>query len=727
MNKSDSERIKAVMEDEEYKEVFSLKDANFVIINSCSVRQAAIDRVYGRINQLKKQSPEKKIIITGCLLEKDKKKLKDRVDLIFNINNLWDLPNLLNGIIGKRKPTKSYFKIEPKFLNLPVTEIPIMTGCNNFCSYCVVPFVRGREISRPMEEIINEVKKALEMGAKEIWLLGQNVNSYDYLKNSKKIKFPDLLRAVNEIQGDFWIRFTSSHPKDFSDDLIEAMAESKKYKPYLNLPAQSGDNTILKKMNRPYDINQYKKIIKKVRKQIPDIAISTDVIVGFPGETERQFNNTKKLFQEIEFDMAYISKYSPRFGTASFKIKDSISMLQKNQRKKILNSLLQKTSLKQNQKFFGKRVKVLVYKQIKKELIGKSEHYKTVKVVLPSKTKENFEGKFIYAKITKIFPWGLKGELINNKLVVILGPTASGKTNMSLKLAKDFNGEIVSADSRQIYKEMIIGTASPFQQSQKSKVKRQKCKSKGKSFEGIFVKGILHYLLHVIDLKKDFNVAIFKKLAVVKIEEIQEKKKTPFLVGGTGLYISAITNNLEFSGIKADKKLRKELEVKNIKELFNIYKKLDPDGAKVIQKDNKRRLVRAIEVSMLSNKTFSEKQTRGEQVFDILQIGIDIDREKIKKAIYKRVDEMFKMGLEKEVRKLVKKYKWENTNLQTIGYQEWKDYFDKKISKEELRQIIKNHTWQYARRQTTWFKRDSRIQWVKNYSQAKKLIQKFLV
>ncbi|MDP2820781.1 MAG: tRNA (adenosine(37)-N6)-dimethylallyltransferase MiaA, partial [bacterium] len=473
-----------------------------------------------------------------------------------------------------------------------------------------------------------------------------------------------------------------------------------------------GDNAILKKMNRPYKISDYKKIIKKVRAKMPDIAISTDIIVGFPGETEKQFKNTEKIFKEIEYNMAYISEYSPRSGTAAFKFKDDVSSREKARRRKILENLLIKSALKKNKNLLNKKTKVLIYEQNRTELIGKSEHYKTVKIVLPEKTKENFVGKFIDAKILKVFPWGLKGELINNKLVVILGTTAAGKTDLAIKLAKDFNGEIVSADSRQIYKELDIGTAKPKYRKNKK--------------QEILIGNIVHHFIDFIDLKKDFNVALYKKLAIEKIKEIQEKGKIPFLVGGTGLYISAIVDNLEFPKIIPDKKLRKKLEKKSVKELFKMYKKLDPQGAKTIEKGNKRRLVRAIEVSMLSDSVFSQIKSKGTPIFDILEIGIDIDKYKLRKAIYKRVVQMFESGLEKEVRKLAKKYGWENVNLQTIGYQEWKDYFDGKISKEELQQIIKNHTWQYARRQITWFKRDERINWIKNYSEAQKLFKNFL-
>ena len=205
--------------------------------------------------------------------------------------------------------------------------IPVSYGCDNFCTYCIVPLARGREISRTVIDIESDVKKAITNGAKEIWLLGQTVNSY---KNGD-VKFHDLLRLVNKIDGDFWIRFTSPHPKDFSDDLIKAMADCEKFAPYINLPVQSGNNTVLKRMGRPYTVGYYKKLVSKIRKAMPDIAISTDIIVGFPGETRKQFEDTVKLFEEIKFDMAFISEYSPRPKTAAAKLfKDNISSKEKS-------------------------------------------------------------------------------------------------------------------------------------------------------------------------------------------------------------------------------------------------------------------------------------------------------------------------------------------------------------------------------------------------------------
>lgn len=330
---------------------------------------------------------------------------------------------------------------------------------------------------------------------------------------------------------------------------------------------------------------------------------------------------------------------------------------------------------------------------------------------------------------------------INNKLIVILGPTGSGKTELAIKLAKKFSCEIVSADSRQIYKGMIIGTASPCQKTQSSKFKAQNHNSKlkinkNKKLNSIIINEIPHYLLHIVKPNQKFNVTIYKKLAIKAIKDIQKKEKIPFLVGGTGLYIKAVVDNIEFPKIKPQKKLRKELENKTTEQLFKIYKKLDPKGAEFIDKQNKRRLIRAIEVCKATKKPFWEQRKKGNPIFDVLQIGIKLPKEKLKKKIEKRVEKMFKIGLEKEVKKLIKKYGWKTWPMQTISYQEWQSYFNKpphlsigsggkEITKKELQQIIALHTCQFAKRQMTWFKSDPRINWIKNEKQAEKLIKKF--
>jgi len=290
------------------------------------------------------------------------------------------------------------------------------------------------------------------------------------------------------------------------------------------------------------------------------------------------------------------------------------------------------------------------------------------------------------------------------KLIVILGPTASGKTELGIKLAKKFKGEVVSADSRQIYKEMNIGTGKPTKKE---------------------MKGIPHHLIDTIKLDKNFNVVLYKKLAIKKIKDIQKRKKLPFLVGGTGLYISSVVDNVDFPQIPAQKKQRKEMEKKTEKELFGIYKKLDSEGSRLIEKKNRRRLIRAIEVCKVTGEPFWKQRKKRKKLFDILEIGIKLEKTKSKARINKRIESMTKAGLEKEVKKLLKKYGW-IPSMQTIGYQEWKDYFEEKASKEEIKKLIELHTNQFVKRQMTWFKRNKNICWIKNQKEAEKLIREFL-
>ncbi len=312
---------------------------------------------------------------------------------------------------------------------------------------------------------------------------------------------------------------------------------------------------------------------------------------------------------------------------------------------------------------------------------------------------------------------------INNKIVVILGPTASGKSGLALKLAKKFNGEIVCADSRQVYDEMAIGTASPFQ------MKNHKEKSKK-------IDGIEHHLFNIIKPNKKFSVGQYQKLAIKTIKNIQKRGKIPFLVGGTGLYIKSIVDNLQFPKLKPSPKLRKELEQKTALQLFAIYKELDKKGAKQIDKNNKRRLTRAIEVCRVTGKPFWEQRQKQTPLFDVLQIGLDVPKPELEKRITKRTKKMLKAGLEKEVKKLVKKYGWTLVLQNTIGYSEWQlpGNFQKggyrvtsysTIQKAQINQLISLHTVQYAKRQMTWFKKNERILWVKNYQESARKISRF--
>jgi len=417
MNKSDSERIASVLEGIGYQPAPEISGADLIVVNMCSVRQSAVDRVYGlapKLKKLKTKNSKLKTVLTGCVLKKDRLIFAKGFDLILDIKDLPHWPKLLEKRDAGQK-RKEYFKIPQKYQTRFSAFVPIMTGCNNFCTYCVVPYTRGREVSRSAKEIIQEIKNLIKKDYEEIWLLGQNVNSY----KDRKINFPKLLKMINDIKGNFWIRFTSPHPKDFSDELIRVMAKCQKVTPYLNLPAQSGDDEILKKMNRPYTIKHYQSLIKKIRTAFSkyrnglekDISISTDIIVGFPGETKKQFENTLKLLKKIKYDMAYIAKYSPRAGTAAAKLKDDVSPQEKERRYKILTKILKETAQNQNKKFVGKEIEVLMEEKKDNFLIGKTRTYKTVK----TKSSKGLIGQFAKVKIIDISPWGLKGVINDEK------------------------------------------------------------------------------------------------------------------------------------------------------------------------------------------------------------------------------------------------------------------------------------------------------------------------
>ena len=260
---------------------------------------------------------------------------------LINIHEINKLPRLLNIESDKISPSRDYLEILPQYSDKIKAYVPISNGCNNFCTYCVVPNTRGREKSRSSENILKECKELIKNGYKEITLLGQNVNSYGLdLKND--LSFPELLQKVNDLEGSFWLRFSTSHPKDMSDELIEVIANNKNICNYIHLPVQSGNNDVLKKMNRNYTKEHYLELINKLKNKINPLFISTDIIVGFPGETKKQFKDSIKLFKKVKFDMAYISQYSPRQGTGSFKLEDNISNKEKKKRKFKLDKILKK-------------------------------------------------------------------------------------------------------------------------------------------------------------------------------------------------------------------------------------------------------------------------------------------------------------------------------------------------------------------------------------------------
>jgi tRNA-2-methylthio-N6-dimethylallyladenosine synthase len=393
------------------------------------------------VHNLRKNNPQIKIILTGCLAHRKdvQRRLKDKVDLFVNIKDfskeikkILDTRYEIRNTFNDCKPNK-YLSIKPAYASKHTAYIPIMTGCNNFCSYCVVPYARGREASRPASEILIEIKKLIEIGYKEIVLLGQNVNSYKSRVESQKskrntayINFSELLRKVNDIKGNFWISFVSNHPKDFSDELIETATKLKKVCEYIHLPVQAGDNKILKKMNRRYTYNQYLVLVEKIRKALEKnkpkrlYSITSDIIVGFPGETKKQFLKSAEVMKKIKYDMVYFGQFSPRPETAAWKMKDNVSKKEKSRREKCLNEILKKTSFKNNQKYLDKSIEVLIDRAVlpKAELwekkssaleeiiyFGRTRTMKNVKII---SKKKNLVGKIIKVKITKANIWNLE-------------------------------------------------------------------------------------------------------------------------------------------------------------------------------------------------------------------------------------------------------------------------------------------------------------------------------
>ncbi len=451
INVSDSERIATFLETQGFSPSNEIETANLIIFNTCGVKQTAENRAYSLINNLRKteRTANRKpriIIMTGCLANRAdvQKRMQTKVDLFCEIKNF---PEAVAGILynvscinlkiqntsHKIHPTKNpynkedldYLSIQPKYRNSFEAYVPIMTGCNNFCAYCVVPNARGREVSRPAAEIIAEVKDLVARGYKNIILLGQNVNSYrgawsvergalNAKAKEKIVTFSELLKKINAIPGKFWIQFVSSHPKDMSDELIETMTKCQKVCENVHLPVQAGDDEILRRMNRNYNQQHYLGLIEKInqafRENKPEtlFSISSDIIVGFPGETRKQFLQSASLMEKSKFDMVFFGQFSPRPETAAWKMKDNVSQKEKARREKYLNEILKKTSLENNQKYVGKIFEVLIDQQKNAAYFGKTRTLKNVKIAT---SKKNLIGKIVKVSITKANVWNLEGEL----------------------------------------------------------------------------------------------------------------------------------------------------------------------------------------------------------------------------------------------------------------------------------------------------------------------------
>jgi len=423
-NQRDSETLAGILDELSFVMAQSQEEADLIIINTCAVRQNAEEKVYGEIGALKRLKREKdiKIGICGCMAQEENtidtilKKYR-QVDLIFGTHNLVSLPKLLYDVYTSDNRSIEVFSKQGEiYENVPVTRfmnhkawVNIMYGCNKFCSYCIVPYTRGKERSRRKEDIIKEVELLVKQGYKEVCLLGQNVDSYGKDLNLG-YEFDDLLNDVAKTNIPR-IRFMTSHPLDFSDKTIEAMKNNENIMPYLHLPVQSGNTEILNKMNRKYTLEQYIELFDKLKKNLPHYAYTTDIIVGFPNETEKQFEDTLKLVDYCKFDNAFTFVYSPREGTPAAKMEDNVPLKEKEERLQRLNKLVGKYANENNQKYLGKVLEILVDGSSKRKSEVYSGYSKENKLV--NFTGENIHiGDIVKVKITDVKSFSLDGEAI---------------------------------------------------------------------------------------------------------------------------------------------------------------------------------------------------------------------------------------------------------------------------------------------------------------------------
>ena len=401
MNKAESERLGSYLEQLGYQAIATTEEADLIVLNSCVVRQSAENRVVNKLNalkSLKKLRPNSTLSVTGCLVNAEVAQLKKRFPHVDYFFKPGDCPPWLEKA--------EWGQILPPH-PAPCTYVPIIQGCDNFCSYCIVPYRRGRQRSRPMAEIVGEVKKLVHRGAKEVTLLGQNVDSYGHdLPDQPDLA--DLLYELNAIDGLSRIRFLTNHPKDMSPKLIEAVAHLDKVCEQLSLPAQSGSSEILKAMRRGYTIDYYRQLITEIRSKIPGVALSTDIIVGFPSETEQQFQQTVDLLSELKFDTVHVAAYSPRPGTISArKFEDNIPPAEKKRRLNEIERLQESIAAEINAQLWDKTVEVLVEGERKGRWQGRT---RSGKLVFFGNSNDCI-GKLMKIRIEKTSPWSLQGRV----------------------------------------------------------------------------------------------------------------------------------------------------------------------------------------------------------------------------------------------------------------------------------------------------------------------------
>lgn len=427
MNESDTERINGQLEELGYQPAEKMDDADIIIMNTCSIRQNAEEKVYGKIGEIKKlkeKNPRLLLGIAGCMAQENKGKLIERmpiIDFVIGPYHIHDLKDIISNENAKgshvvkteRNPhsVSDYSDLKAVRKSHIFAWIPIMQGCNKFCTYCIVPYTRGRELSRPVEAICKEIQELANEGYKEVTLLGQNVNSYG-LDFRNGTDFGTLIRAIDKIDGIERVRYMTSHPRDMTYDMVDAMAASPKVVRHMHLPVQHGSTEMLKAMNRGYTIERFKELVAYVREKMPDIALTTDLITGFPGETEEMHQETVKLLKEIRFDSCYTFIYSPRKGTPAARMENQIDDETKHRRLQELMDVENEISLELNKEMEGKTYTVIVEGPSKQDETNWFGRTSTNKMILFPYKEGLKVGDTVEAKVETAQTWVLKGTLV---------------------------------------------------------------------------------------------------------------------------------------------------------------------------------------------------------------------------------------------------------------------------------------------------------------------------
>lgn len=424
MNERDSETLAGILADLGYTRTASVEEADLILFNTCCVRETAERKIYGRLNELrplKKKRPDLLIGVGGCMAQKDKERVLTKaphVDFVFGTHNIQELPELISKAAALSEPLVQVWEEgQVPLVDLPAQRegklkayVTITYGCTNFCTYCIVPYVRGKERSRPPQDIIQEVTELAQEGYKEVTLLGQNVNTYGR-DLGKGVSFAQLLREVNKVEGIQRIRYTTSHPRDFTAEIIAAVRDCDKVCEHFHLPIQAGSNRILQRMNRGYTREEYLQLVERIREEVPDCSITTDIIVGFPGEEEEDFAATLDIVRQVRFDNAFTFVFSPRSGTPAAKMKEQVPEDVKKERLNRLMELQDRISRDINEELRGKELEVLVEGTSKKEEKILTSRTRTNKLVLfPG--EEDLMGELVTVRITRPQTWNLYGELV---------------------------------------------------------------------------------------------------------------------------------------------------------------------------------------------------------------------------------------------------------------------------------------------------------------------------